>query len=155
MTGKIKKIQSKINSEKITKASDQFESVVDFEFIPVIAYKSSFVDHVAWILSLIFVVLSVVTVDYLLNDSFEDRFYYYIIGFVCALILGNVLAYFDFISRLFISKAEKNRQVHEKAERIFFKNNCYSDSYSNIVSVTYCVCWKYFTGGLYHSGWCI
>jgi len=121
----LKKIR-KINSERIEKAVADFEKDLDFEFIPVIAEKSSYVGHVTWIISLLFVVLFFGLIDYLfltvLHDSWISREPFYIMTPFASFLLGWMLDQSDLVDRFFIPKAERIRQVEEKAELIFFRH---------------------------------
>lgn len=123
--GTLKKIK-KINSERIEKAVAEFEKNLDFEFIPVIAEKSCYVGHVTWIISLLFVVLFFGLIDYmflsLLHDSWISREPFYILTPFFSFLLGWLLDQSDLIDRFFIPKAERIRQVQEKAELIFFRH---------------------------------
>lgn len=123
--GTLKQIK-RINSERIEKAVADFEKDLDFEFIPVIAEKSSYVGHVTWLISLLFIVFFFGLIDYLfltvLHDSWISREPFYIMMPFAAFLLGWLLDQSDLVDRFFIPKAERVRQVEEKAELIFFRH---------------------------------
>lgn len=125
------KIIKNINSEKISQAIENFESQIDFEFIPVIAHKSCYMEHVKWILSLVFLLIFIGTIDYFFQDSYASKIPYFIAAPFLAIVLGSLLDHLDFVDRFFISKRERNRQVHEKAERIFFKKKLHESKSQN------------------------
>jgi putative membrane protein len=72
------------------------------------------------ILILVLYIASEVITKIFFHDSWHDKS----IGVICVLIisvaLSRFLSRFDFVKRLFISKYEKDRQVQEQAEKIFF-----------------------------------
>ena len=109
-----------INATKIEQAITDFEKEVDFELVPVIAKKSSYVEHVGWMISLVLILLFLTSIDLFFQDSWASKTWYYIGAPVMAVILGFVLAKSDHVARLFISPKERSRQVHEKAQRVFF-----------------------------------
>jgi len=110
----------KMNFEKIEKAIDEFESKVDFELVPVISERSSYVEHIAWIISLILLIVFIGLIDFWFQDSWASRTWYYLLAPVVAIVLGHLLDKSDYIDRFFITKKERDRQVLEKAQRIFF-----------------------------------
>ncbi|MBC7464709.1 MAG: hypothetical protein H7256_01845 [Bdellovibrio sp.] len=110
----------KMDSKKIEQAIDQFESEVDFELVPVISNRSSYVEHIGWVISLLLLILSIGLIDYYFQDSWANRTIYYVIAPIVSVILGQVLDKSDWVDRFFISKKERTRQVLEKAQRIFF-----------------------------------
>lgn len=118
--------KNKINAQKIESAIADFENNVDFEFIPVIAKKSSYVEHISWVLSLLFLILFMGITEYIfatyLHDSYMSPMPYYIGGPFLAVLCGALLDKSDWVDRFFISKSEQTRQVQEKAERIFYKH---------------------------------
>lgn len=119
-------LKRKINIKKIEEAIADFEKEVDFEFMPVIAKKSSYVEHISWVLSLLFLIFFIGLIDYTfanhLNDSYMSPFVFYVIAPFLAVLLGSLLDKSDWVDRFFITKAERTRQVQEKAERIFYKH---------------------------------
>lgn len=118
------KIKNKIHQEKIEKAIAEFESHVDFEFVPVIARKSSYVEHISWVLSLLFLLLFIGLIDfvfaYYMHDSFQSPMPYYIAAPFLAFLCGVLLDKSDAVDRFFISKKERVRQVQQAAELTFF-----------------------------------
>ncbi len=125
------KLKKHINSEKISNAIEQFESEIDFEFIPVIAEKSSYVEHIQWIISLFLLLLFIGTIDYFFQDSYATKIPYFIAAPFLAIILGTLLDKSDWVDRFFISTRERRRQVHNKAERIFFKKKLHESKSQN------------------------
>ncbi len=125
------KLKKHINSEKISNAIEQFESEIDFEFIPVIAEKSSYVEHIQWIISLFLLLLFIGTIDYFFQDSYATKIPYFIAAPFLAIILGTLLDKSDWVDRFFISTRERHRQVHNKAERIFFKKKLHESKSQN------------------------
>lgn len=121
----------KIDSAKVSKAIEDFENEVDFEFIPVIAEKSSYVDHISWIISLMLLILFIGGIDYFFQDSYASKVPYYFVAPFLAVILGVLLDKSDLIDRFFISKQEQTRQAQEKAERIFFKKKLHESKSQN------------------------
>ncbi len=113
-------MKKKINSRKIEEAITDFEQTVDFELVPVISEKSSFTEHVAWMISIILLLLFVATIDLFFQDSWDEKTIYYMAAPFIAILFGSILDQFYLVERLFISKKERSRQVHEKAQRIFF-----------------------------------
>lgn len=110
----------KIDDKKIADAISDFESSVDFEFVPVISEKSSYVEHIQWIISLMLLLLFIGCIDSIFYDSWGNKNYYYMGAPILAIILGTLLDKSDIVDRFFISKRERQRQVQEKAQRIFF-----------------------------------
>lgn len=115
----------KINTQKIEKAIQDFEAHIDFEFIPVVATKSSYVEHITWMLSLLFLVIFIGLIDwfYLLyfSDSWINKDYFYLLAPVLAYCCGLILDRSDYVDRFFISKAQRFKQVYEKAELLFYR----------------------------------
>ena len=109
-----------MDCKKIESAIDQFETEVDFELVPVISERSSYVEHIAWVLSLLFIILFIGLIDIYFQDSWASKTPYYAVAPILAVILGYALDKSDYVDRFFISKKERNRQVIEKAQRIFF-----------------------------------
>jgi putative membrane protein len=112
-----------INSQTIEAEIEKFESKVDFEFIPVITEQSSYTEHVGWglslILSILFISLIEVVFALFFHDSWSEKSIYFVLAVSLAIILTRFLSRMDAVKRLFISKAEKHRQVHEKAHLVF------------------------------------
>lgn len=113
----------KIDTQKISEAIANFESKVNFEFVPVISTRSSYVEHIQWILSLIFLLLFVSTIDFFLYDSWANKTILFALAPFVAVLLGTLLDKSDIVDRFFISRKERNRQVHEKAVRLFYLKN--------------------------------
>ena len=111
-----------INEQKVIDAITDFESQVDFEFVPVITPRSSYTEHVQWILSLIFLLVFLGCIDAVFYNSWGDKTYYYLAAPFVSVILGTLLDKSDLVDRFFISRKERQRQVLEKAQRIFFLN---------------------------------
>lgn len=110
----------KINSEKIEQAIADFEKEVDFELVPVITDKSSFTEHIGWMISLLLLLLFLLSIDFFFQDSWASKTWYYVAAPFAAVILGHLLDKSDVVDRFFISKPERARQAFEKAQRIFF-----------------------------------
>lgn len=121
-----KNIKKNIDTKKIEDAIAEFESHIDFEFIPVISKKSSYVEHIGWVLSLLFLILFMGLIDYAfthqMHDSWMSSFPFYVASPFVAIICGLLLDKSDVVDRFFITKGERIRQVQEKAERIFYKH---------------------------------
>ena len=120
------KLQKKINAQKIEQAIADFETQVDFEFIPVIAHKSSYVEHIGWVLSLLFLIIFMGLTEAIfatvLHDSYMSPMPFYLVAPFLAVLCGALLDKSDWVDRFFITKGERARQVQEKAERIFYKH---------------------------------
>lgn len=116
----VKKLKNKIDSAKIEAAITEFEKHVDFELVPVITPKSSYTDHIGWMISLILLLVFVSTIDLFFQSSWASKTNYYIAAPFLAVILGHLIDKSDWIDRFFITKAERLRQCYEKAQRIFF-----------------------------------
>jgi uncharacterized membrane protein len=125
------KLMKHIDSKVISEAIEKFESEIDFEFIPVIAAKSSYVDHVKWMISLFLLLLFVGLIDYFFQDSYASKAPYFIAAPILAIILGTLLDKSDWVDRFFISKPERQLQVFYKAERIFFKKKLHESKSQN------------------------
>jgi uncharacterized membrane protein len=125
------KLMKHIDSKLISEAIEKFESEIDFEFIPVIAGKSSYVDHVKWMISLFLLLLFVGLIDYFFQDSYASKVPYFIAAPILAIILGALLDKSDWVDRFFISKPERQRQAFHMAERIFFKKKLHESKSHN------------------------
>lgn len=121
----LQKAINKINVTKIENAITDFEKDLDFEFIPVIARKSSYVEHISWIISLLLLVFSIGLIDWIfatyLHDSWLSKWPFYVAAPIIAFALGVFLDKLDVVDRFFITKAERIRQVQEKAELLFYR----------------------------------
>ncbi len=109
-----------IDELKIEKAIDDFESYIDCELIPVITKQSSYIEHISWVISLLLMILFIGLIDFFLQDSWASKTMYYVMAPVLATIFGHLLNKSAVVGRFFISKKERERQVMEKAQRIFF-----------------------------------
>lgn len=120
------KLQKKMNIQKIEQAIADFEMHVDFEFVPVIARRSSYIEHISWVLSLLFLILFIGCIDivfaHYMHDSYMSPLGFYIAAPFVAVIVGVLLDKSDLVDRFFITKAERIRQVQEKAELIFYRH---------------------------------
>ncbi len=114
------KLQNRIDSNKIEKAIAEFEKHVDFELVPVITPKSSYTDHIGWMISLILLLVFVSTIDLFFQNSWASKTNYYIAAPFLAVILGHLIDKSDWVDRFFITKPERKRQAFEKAQRVLF-----------------------------------
>lgn len=110
----------KIDEKKIEAAISDFESEVNCELIPVITTRSSYVEHIGWIISLVLLVGFVFSIDLVFYNSWANLYWLYLASPFVAIIFGFLLDKSDWIDRWFISKHEQKRQTYEKAQRIFF-----------------------------------
>ena len=114
-----------INPEKIEKLIGEFESDLDFEFIPVIAKKSSYVEHISWVISLVLLLVFIALVEWYfavhMSDSWISRWPIYAALPVLSFAFGVALDKSDLVDRFFISKRERSRQADEKAELFFYR----------------------------------
>lgn len=121
-----------IDSNKIEQAIENFEKQVHFEFIPVIAKKSSYVEHISWVLSLLFLVFFIGMIDWIfstyLHDSWMSKTPFYIAAPFISFLLGVILDKSDYVDRFFITKSERARQVQEKAEIVFHRHGFHKHS---------------------------
>lgn len=119
------KINKLIDSQHVEAAIEDFEKQVDFEFIPVIAHKSSYVEHISWVISLLFLVAFIGVIDALfatyLYDSWMSKTPFYVAAPFISFVFGLLLDKSDYVDRFFITKKERQRQVQEKAELIFYR----------------------------------
>jgi len=114
-----------INKKRIEDAITDFESDVDFELVPVITPKSSFNDHVRWIVAILLFLCLMTVIDFCRaqgwgGTGWDSGFGYYLAAALISLLGARYLSRFDSVNRWFISKAERHRQCYEKAQRIFF-----------------------------------
>ncbi len=121
----------KINSEKIEQAISDFEKEVDFELVPVITDKSSFTEHIGWMISLLLLLIFLLSIDYFFQDSWASKTWYYVSAPFVAVIVGHLLDKSDIVDRFFISKPERARQAFEKAQRVFFLKNLHETKTKN------------------------
>lgn len=116
------------NSERLEQEIESFENAVDFEFVPMVAEKSSYTGHVFLITFFFTYILGYALFEvavYFLRDHIQDMYSFQMIGlpviFLLVAFLSRFLSQFLSIQRFFISSAERSRQVHEKAQLMFFK----------------------------------
>lgn len=121
------KIKKSMDSTKIEKAIEIFEQKIDFEFIPVIAKKSSYTEHVLWILSLLFLICFIGIIEYIFNqhafETWQSPFPFYLGSPFVSFVLAFVISHFNFIKRFFIPKQWQIRQVQEKSELFFYRHH--------------------------------
>lgn len=110
----------KMNEKKIEQAIADFENAVDFELVPVISERSSYVEHITWLLALVLAVVFITFIDYFLQNSWTSKAGLYVAASLLAAVVGRLIDKSDVVDRFFISKRERHRQVYEKAQRIFF-----------------------------------
>jgi len=110
----------KIDAQKIEQAISDFEREVDFELVPVITDKSSFTEHIGWMISLLLLLLFLLSIDFFFQDSWASKNWYYGLAPFVAVIVGHLLDKSDGVDRFFFSKPERARQSYEKAQRVFF-----------------------------------
>lgn len=125
----------KIDEKKIELAIADFESQVDFELVPVITPKSSYVQHIGWMISLILLVLFIFTIDLVFYDSWANTTWLHLAAPFAAIIIGHWVDRLDWIDRWFISKPERNRQCFEKAQRLFFLRRLHETKTHNALMV--------------------
>lgn len=115
---------SEISLKNIENEIEKFESQVDFEFIPVIAQKSSSTEHVPWILSLVFILFFIgilnIAFEHFLYDAWYDKTFFYLVAVALSIVLSRILSRFNFIQRQFISEHERQNQAHQRAQSVFF-----------------------------------
>lgn len=120
-----KKIKHSIDPNQIEKAIADFEEQIDFEIVPVVTPKSSYVEHITWILSLLFLIFFMGLIEFIFTtyfgDSWHNPFYFYLLAPFVSFLCGALLDKSDIVDRFFISKREQVRQVQENAERFFLK----------------------------------
>ena len=110
----------KIDEKKIEEAIADFESHVNCELVPVITPRSSYVEHIGWMISLVLLIIFVFSIDLIFHDTWASLTWVYMAAPLVAIALGFLLDKSDWIDRFFISKHEQKRQTFEKAQRIFF-----------------------------------
>lgn len=118
-------MQFRVDENKIETAIADFENEVDFEFVPVIAKKSSYTEHISWVLSLFFLIISVATIEWVfqvhLSDSWLSKNPFLLAAPFLSFVLAWLLDKSDRVDRFLISKSERIRQVQEKAELTFYR----------------------------------
>lgn len=126
-----------MNTSKIEAAIADFESHLDFEFVPVIANKSSFVEHIGQMISLLLLILFIALIDFIFNNQLLDSWLspipFYFISPIVSFFMGSLIDKSDIVDRFFISKKERIRQVQEKAELFFFKNQLHEVESHNVL----------------------
>ena len=119
-----KKIKQ-INQARIEAAIESFEKEIDFEFIPVIAHRSSYVEHITVVLSLLIMVFLIGSIEPLfqtyLADSWMPHWPFYVAAPFISFVLWFILDKSDRIDRFFISPSERTKQVMAAAELFYFK----------------------------------
>ncbi len=132
-----KRMQKKINTSKIETAIAEFESHLDFEFVPVIANKSSYVEHIGQMISLLLLILFIALIDFIFNNQLLDSWLspipFYFISPIVSYFMGLLIDKSDIVDRFFISKKERIRQVQEKAELFFFKKQLHEVESHNVL----------------------
>jgi uncharacterized membrane protein len=120
-------MKKNISLQKVSDAIADFEDSVNFEFVPVISMKSSYTEHIAWVISLLFLLIFIGLIDFVfkaqMSDSWMSLDYFYIAAPFLAFVSGFILDKSDTVDRFFISKAERARQVQQMAEYVFFKSH--------------------------------
>lgn len=126
-----------MNTSKIESAIADFESHLDFEFVPVIANKSSYVEHISWLMSLLLLILFIALIDFIFNyylhDSWLSPVPFYFMSPIVSYFIGSLIDKSDIVDRFFISKKERIRQVQEKAELFFFKKQLHEVESHNVL----------------------
>lgn len=124
-----------INQTRIEAAIDDFEKEIDFEFIPVIAHQSSYVEHITWMISLIVLVVLIGGIEALfqtyLSDSWMPHWPFYVAAPFISFVIGFVLDKSDRVDRFFISPRERSKQVHKAAELFFYRQRLHEVSTHN------------------------
>lgn len=124
-----------INVKKIEAAIEDFEKQVDFEFIPVIAMRSSYVEHITWVASLLAMLLLIGLIDTVFKMFFSDSWIsstpFYLASPFIAYAIGLILDKSDIVDRFFITKKERQRQVHQMAELAFYRHRLHEIESNN------------------------
>ncbi len=122
-----KKMKSSIRSNSIEAAIESFENKIDFEFLPVIAKKSSYTDHILWILSLLFLLLFISLIEFIFTNHILDTWIsplpFYLGSPILALIFAAALSPLNLINRHFIPKKWQIKQVQDQAELFFYRQH--------------------------------
>lgn len=122
--------KSKINSEKIEAAINDFEQAVDFELVPVIAKSSTPTIHVAWVLSTLFIFISLLIIQLVSLRQWQSWYPETTVEmltsvFVVDTILGFLISRIPTVQRFFTPKHIRNHFVEMQAEHIFFKKRLF------------------------------
>lgn len=129
-----KKIKQ-IDQARVETAIENFEKEIDFEFIPVIAHRSSYVEHITVVLSLLILVFSIAGIEILfetyLSDSWMPHWPFYVAAPFISFILGFILDKSDRIDRFFISPGQRAKQVFAAAELFFFRQRLHEVKSNN------------------------
>lgn len=132
-----KLLKRDFDSKKLENAIADFESHLDFEFVPVIANKSSYVEHIGWVLSLLILIICLWLIDFTFNylwiDSWLSPLPFYLLSPIFSYFLGFFIDKSDRVDRFFISQKERARQVQEKAELFFFRNQLHEVQSNNVL----------------------
>lgn len=130
----LKKIKQ-IDQARIEAAIDDFEKEIDFEFIPVIAHQSSYVEHITWMITLILLVIFIGLIEILfqtyLSDSWMPHWPFYVAAPFVAFVFEFFLDKSDRIDRFFISPRQRAQQVHTAAELFFYRQRLHEVSSHN------------------------
>jgi putative membrane protein len=121
----------KINAEKIEAAIADFEKAVDFELVPVIAHSSTTTKHLKWLLSVIFMVVSLIGLETFLLTSWhnwdaQDVFKCVATLFIISIGLGFLLARIPWLKRIAISAKDRHQIVQTKAEQVFLRKRLFA-----------------------------
>jgi uncharacterized membrane protein len=124
-----------IDQARVEAAIENFEKEIDFEFIPVIAHRSSYVEHITVVLSLLFMVLLIGGIEVLfqtyLSDSWMPHWPFYVAAPFVSFVVGFILDKSDRIDRFFITPSERARQVQAAAELFYFRERLHEVKSSN------------------------
>lgn len=133
----LKKKMRDIDQSKIESAVADFENSVDCELMPVLADKSSYVEHISWVLSLLLLILQIGVIEWLFTshwtDSWMSRWPFYLATPFVSFGLAILLDKSDRIDRFFISRSERARQVQQKAELFFYRQRLHELKSKNAV----------------------
>ena len=130
------------DSDRLEKEIENFEKAVDFEFVPMVAEKSSYTAHV-FLISFFFTYLIgyglFEIAVYFLKSHLTDISTFHMMGllviFILSAFLSRSLSQFPSVQRFFIPSSERSRQVHEKAQLMFFKRGLHEIKSHNALLV--------------------
>lgn len=125
---KFKKIKKSVNTHTIEAAIADFEHKLNFEFVPVIANRSCYTDHISWIISLYILIILIA-----LPNTWMPTFSLALLFLLISYFLVHFFDKSDTINRLFISKKEQTKQVQEQAELYFFRNRLHEIPSHNVL----------------------
>ena len=117
------KLYNKIDSKIIEQAIEKFENEIDFEFIPVISEKSSYVEHIQWIISLFLLLFFVGTIDFFFQDSYASKIPYFIGAPFLAKLLGSLLDKSDLVDRFLYPKQSSSAKFITRPKEYSLKRN--------------------------------